>query len=161
VRVVIGEDQVLMREGLRHLLESAGFTVVALVDDARDLVRRSLALRPDLVVADIRMPPDGTDDGLRAVLELRRARPGQPVMVLSQHVQRRYATELLHDDDRGVGYLLKERVADLGTFIADLRRVVDGGTVLDPSPASRAASARSSRSWPRAAATRRSPRGCT
>jgi DNA-binding NarL/FixJ family response regulator len=131
VRVVIGEDQVLMREGLRHLLENAGFTIDALVEDARDLVRRALALKPDLVVADIRMPPDHTDDGLRAVLQLRSERPGLPVVVLSQHVQRRYATELLRRDDRGVGYLLKERIADLETFIADLHRVMDGGTVLD------------------------------
>lgn len=132
MRVVIGEDQVLMREGLRLVLEGAGFTIEALAEDARDLVRRALGLRPDLVVADIRMPPDLTDDGLRAVLRLRAERPGLPVMVLSQHVQRRYAVELLRGDDRGVGYLLKERIADLDTFIADLHRVLDGGTVLDP-----------------------------
>lgn len=129
---MIGEDQVLMREGLRLVLEGAGFTIEALAEDARDLVRRALGLRPDLVVADIRMPPDLTDDGLRAVLRLRAERPGLPVMVLSQHVQRRYAVELLRGDDRGVGYLLKERIADLDTFIADLHRVLDGGTVLDP-----------------------------
>ncbi|MDW5596198.1 response regulator transcription factor [Conexibacter stalactiti] len=132
MRVVIGEDQVLMREGLRLVLEGAGFTIEALAEDARDLVRRVIGLRPDLVIADIRMPPDLTDDGLRAVLELRGERPGLPVMVLSQHVQRRYAVELLRHDDRGVGYLLKERIADLETFIADLHRVLDGGTVLDP-----------------------------
>jgi DNA-binding NarL/FixJ family response regulator len=132
VRVVIGEDQVLMREGLRLVLEGAGFTIEALAEDARDLVRRVIGLRPDLVIADIRMPPDLTDDGLRAVLQLRGELPGLPVMVLSQHVQRRYAVELLRHDDRGVGYLLKERIADLETFIADLHRVLDGGTVLDP-----------------------------
>lgn len=132
MRVVIGEDQVLMREGLRLVLESEGFTIDAVAEDARDLVRRVRALRPDLVVADIRMPPDNTDDGLRAVLELRAERPELPVIVLSQHVQRAYATELLKADDRGVGYLLKERIADLDTFIADLHRVLDGGTVLDP-----------------------------
>ncbi len=132
MRVVIGEDQVLMREGLRLVLEGAGFTIDAAAEDARDLVRRVRGLRPDLVIADIRMPPDHTDDGLRAVLELRAERPELPVIVLSQHVQRRYAVELLKDDDRGIGYLLKERIADLDTFIADLHRVLDGGTVLDP-----------------------------
>lgn len=129
---MIGEDQVLMREGLRLVLEGAGFTIVALAEDARDLVRRALGLRPDLVIADIRMPPDLTDDGLRAVLQLRSERPSLPVMVLSQHVHRRYAVELLRRDDRGIGYLLKERIADLDGFIADLHRVLDGGTVLDP-----------------------------
>ncbi len=132
MRVVIGEDQVLMREGLRLVLEGAGFTIVALAEDAPDLVRRALGLRPDLVIADIRMPPDLTDDGLRAVVRLRTERPGLPVMVLSQHVHRRYAVELLREDDRGLGYLLKERIADLDGFIADLHRVVAGGTVLDP-----------------------------
>jgi DNA-binding NarL/FixJ family response regulator len=132
VRVVIGEDQVLMREGLRLVLEGNGFTIDAVTEDARDLVRRAGALRPDLVIADIRMPPDHTDDGLRAAIALREERPDQPVMVLSQHVQRSYATELLKTGDRGVGYLLKERIADLDTFVADLRRVVGGGTVLDP-----------------------------
>lgn len=132
MRVVIGEDQFLMREGLRLVLEGAGFTIDAVAEDARDLVRRVIGLRPDLVIADIRMPPDHTDDGLRAAVQLREQRPGLPVMVLSQHVQRRYAVELLRHDDRGVGYLLKERIADLESFIADLHRVLDGGTVLDP-----------------------------
>ncbi|HST39966.1 MAG TPA: response regulator transcription factor [Conexibacter sp.] len=129
---MIGEDQVLMREGLRLVLEGAGFTIEAVAEDARDLVRRALGLKPDLVIEDIRMPPELTDDGLRAALQLRSELPGLPVMVLSQHVQRRYAVELLRHDDRGVGYLLKERIADLETFIADLHRVLDGGTVLDP-----------------------------
>lgn len=132
MRVVIGEDQVLMREGLRHIVEQAGFTIVALAEDADQLLDRARTLRPDLVIADIRMPPGNADDGLRAVLALRAERADLPVMVLSQHVSRRYATELLKTGDRGVGYLLKERVADLGTFAADLRHVVAGGTVLDP-----------------------------
>jgi DNA-binding NarL/FixJ family response regulator len=132
MEVVIGEDQVLMREGLRHMLEKAGFTIAAVAEDAPELARRTRLLRPDLVIADIRMPPDHTDDGLRAVLALRAEREDLPVMVLSQHVQRRYAIELLKTGDRGVGYLLKERIADLDTFIADLHRVLDGGTVLDP-----------------------------
>jgi DNA-binding NarL/FixJ family response regulator len=132
VRVVIAEDQVLMREGLRLVLERAGFTVAAVAEDARDLVRRTRGLRPDLVVADIRMPPTYTDDGLRAVLELRGERPDLPVMVLSQHVQREYATELVETAQRSVGYLLKQRIADLDTFIADLHRVLAGDVVLDP-----------------------------
>jgi DNA-binding NarL/FixJ family response regulator len=132
MRVVIGEDQLLMREGLRLVLEGAGFTIDAVAEDARDLVRRVIGLKPDLVVTDIRMPPDLTDDGLRAVLHLRSELPGLPVMLLSQHVQRSYAVELLRRDDRGVGYLLKERIADLESFIADLHRVLAGGTVLDP-----------------------------
>ncbi len=132
MRVVIGEDQVLMREGLRLVLEGAGFTIAAVTEDARDLVRRARALRPDLVIADIRMPPDHTDDGLRAVLELRAERPDAAVMVLSQHVQRSYAIELIEAGEHGVGYLLKHRVADLDRFVADLHRVIAGRTVLDP-----------------------------
>ena len=129
---MIGEDQVLMREGLRLVLERAGFTIEAVTENAEDLVRRARGLRPDLVVADIRMPPDNTDDGLRAALALRAERPGLPVLVLSQHVQRRYATELLEAGGEGVGYLLKQRIADLDTFVADVHRVLEGGTVLDP-----------------------------
>jgi DNA-binding NarL/FixJ family response regulator len=132
VRLVIGEDQVLMREGLRHIVEQAGFTIVALAGDADELMRCVRALEPDLVIADIRMPPGNADDGLRAVLALRAERADLPVMVLSQHVSRRYATTLLETGDRGVGYLLKERIADLESFIADLGLVGAGGTVLDP-----------------------------
>jgi DNA-binding NarL/FixJ family response regulator len=132
VRVVIAEDQVLMREGLRLVLEGAGFTIAAVAEDARDLVRRTRGLRPDLVVTDIRMPPTNTDDGLRAALDLRAERPGLPVIVLSQHVQREYATELLEAGGRSVGYLLKQRIADLDTFIGDLHRVLAGEVVLDP-----------------------------
>jgi DNA-binding NarL/FixJ family response regulator len=132
VRVVIGEDQVLMREGLQLVLERAGFEIAGAAADAPELVRRVRGLRPDLVVADIRMPPDHTDDGLRAVLELRGEDPDLPVIVLSQHVQRRYATELLEaGGDGGVGYLLKQRIADIDTFIDELHRVLEGGTVLD------------------------------
>jgi len=132
VRVVIGEDQALMRAGLRLVLESAGFTIDAMAEDAVELVRRVRGTRPDLLVTDVRMPPDHTDDGLRAALTLRAERPDLPVMVLSRHVRRRYATELLRTDDRGVGYLLKERIADIETFALDLHRVLGGGTVLDP-----------------------------
>jgi DNA-binding NarL/FixJ family response regulator len=132
VRVVIAEDQVLMREGLRLVLEHAGFTIAAVAEDAEELVRRARGLQPDLVVADIRMPPTHTDDGLRAVLELRAERPEQPVIVLSQHVQREYATELVEAGGQAVGYLLKQRIADLATFVADLHRVMAGEVVLDP-----------------------------
>ncbi len=129
---MIGEDQVLMREGLRLVLERAGFTIAGVAEDAPGLVQLARQLRPDLVLADIRMPPDHTDDGLRAVLRLRAERPELPVIVLSQHVRRRYASELLERGEQGVGYLLKERIADLDTFIGDMHRVIEGGTVLDP-----------------------------
>jgi DNA-binding NarL/FixJ family response regulator len=129
---VIGEDQALMREGLRLVLERAGFTIEAVTENAGDFLRRSRGLRPDLVVADIRMPPGNTDDGLRAALTLRTERPGLPVLVLSQHVQRRYATELLESGEGAVGYLLKQRIADVEAFVADLHRILDGRTVLDP-----------------------------
>jgi DNA-binding NarL/FixJ family response regulator len=132
VRVVIGEDQVLMREGLRLVLERADFTIVGAAGDAPELRERVRTLQPDLVVTDIRMPPDHADDGLRAALELRIDRPELPVIVLSQHVKRRYATELLEAGPSGVGYLLKQRIADVDTFVGDLRRVLAGETVLDP-----------------------------
>lgn len=128
---MIGEDQVLMREGLRLVLERAGFTIVGDAGDATELVLCARDLQPDLVVTDIRMPPDHADDGLRAALELRAERPDLPVLVLSQHVKRRYATMLVEAGD-GVGYLLKQRIADVDTFVGDVRRVLDGETVLDP-----------------------------
>lgn len=121
-----------MREGLRLVLEQFGFTIEAVVGDGPGLVRRVRGLRPDLVIADIRMPPDNTDDGLRATLELRREQPSLPVIVLSQHVKRQYATELLEAGQGNVGYLLKQRIADVDTFLRDLNRVVEGEVVLDP-----------------------------
>jgi DNA-binding NarL/FixJ family response regulator len=132
VRVVIGEDQVLMREGLRLVLERAGCTIEAATENAPDLLRRVRGLRPDLVISDIEMPPDHTDDGLRAVLQLRAERPDLPVIVLSQYMRRSYAQELLEAGEKGVGYLLKQRIADVDSFTADVRRVVAGQTVLDP-----------------------------
>ncbi len=131
MRVVLGEDEALLREGLTLLLEQAGFAVVAAVGDADRLQSAALELRPDLVVTDIRMPPTSTDDGLRAALALRTALPGTGVVVLSQHLSRQYALELLAGDTAGVGYLLKQRVADARRFVAALRTVADGGTVLD------------------------------
>jgi DNA-binding NarL/FixJ family response regulator len=132
VRVVIGEDQALMREGLRFVLEHAGFEIAAVTADAPELLRRARGLRPDLVVADIRMPPNNTDDGLRAALTLRGEAPDVAVIVLSQHVSRQYATELIESGSRGIGYLLKQRIADIAEFVDALHRVIDGETVLDP-----------------------------
>jgi DNA-binding NarL/FixJ family response regulator len=132
VRVVIGEDEVLLREGLGQLLENDGIAVVAAVGTAVELEVAVARLRPDLVITDIRMPPTHTDEGLVAAIRIRQAYPGVAVVVLSQYVQRSYATELLEQRDGGVGYLLKQRIADVRTFMADLRRVQAGGTALDP-----------------------------
>jgi len=130
---VLAEDGVLLREGLAGLLDRFGFEVVAAVGDAAGLVWAATEHAPDLVVTDIRMPPDYTDEGLRVALELRRARPELAVVVLSQYVQHSYATELLDSGDgMRVGYLLKDRVVDVTEFVAALRKVVDGGTVVDP-----------------------------
>ena len=132
MRVILGEDEVLLREGLRHLLDSDGFDVVAVAGDAERLQHEVASHLPDLVITDIRMPPTHTDEGLLAALRMRERHPAIPVVVLSQHVQRRYATELLDQDGGGFGYLLKQRIADVTTFTADLRRVAAGGTALDP-----------------------------
>ena len=131
MRVVIGEDEALLREGMVLLLDRAGFDVVAAEEDATRLVTAALHHRPNIVVTDIRMPPDGTDDGLRAALKVRSLLPGTGVVVLSQHLSRQYALDLLAGGPSGVGYLLKQRVADAGRFAADLRCVASGGTVLD------------------------------
>jgi DNA-binding NarL/FixJ family response regulator len=132
MRVVIAEDSVLLREGLVRLLADAGIEVVAAVDDAEALLRAVERDVPDAVVADVRMPPTHTDEGLRAALVLRRERPQVAVLVLSQYVEERYATELLSGETSGVGYLLKDRVADVTEFLEALRRVAAGGTALDP-----------------------------
>lgn len=132
MRVVIGEDEALLREGLVLLLGRAGFDVVAAEDDAERLEAAALRHRPDVVVTDIRMPPGRTDDGLRAALRLRSRLPRTGVLVLSQHLSRQYAIDLLAGDASGVGYLLKQRIADAGRFAADIRRVAGGATVLDP-----------------------------
>jgi DNA-binding NarL/FixJ family response regulator len=132
VRVVIGEDEALLRTGLTHVMQAAGFDVVAAVGDARELVRSAGEHVPDIVVTDIRMPPDHKDAGLRAAVQIRREHPGIAVLVLSQHLQRAYAVELLGDRSSGVGYLLKQRIADIETFTDDVRRIAAGGTVLDP-----------------------------
>lgn len=131
MRVVIGEDEALLRSGLILVLESAGIEVVGVAADAPALVAEARRHRPDVVVTDIRMPPDHSDDGLRAALEVRASIAGTGILVLSQHVQRQYAVELLADGATGVGYLLKHRVADIRDFVEDLRRVARGGTALD------------------------------
>lgn len=132
MRVVIGEDEALLREGLTLVLNQCGFEVVAAAPNATDLISFAEQLNPELVVTDIRMPPGYTDEGLRAVLEIRQAMPHVAIVVLSQHLQRQYAAELLANQSAGVGYLLKQRIADIPTFCADLQRVCAGGTVLDP-----------------------------
>ncbi|MFC6879832.1 MULTISPECIES: response regulator [Actinomadura] len=133
VRVVLAEDGVLLREGLAGLLGRFGFEVVAAVGDAEALLAAAAEHEPDLVVTDIRMPPGFSDEGLRAAVELRRARPGLAVVALSQYVELSYAAELLDSRDGvRVGYLLKDRVVDVEDFVSALRRVVEGGTVVDP-----------------------------
>ncbi len=132
MRVVIGEDETLLREGLELVLDRGGFDVVATAGDADELIAQTRAQQPDLVITDIRMPPGFTDEGLRAALAIRRELPHIAIVVLSQHLQRRYALELIADSSVGIGYLLKQRIADVQTFCDDLARVCAGGTVLDP-----------------------------
>ncbi|GAB1822221.1 response regulator transcription factor [Herbidospora sp. RD11066] len=129
---MLAEDSVLLREGLVWVLRSAGMEVVAAVEDAEGLLRAADEHRPDLVVTDVRMPPSHTDEGLRAALVLRRQWPGMSIVVLSQYVEERYAATLLSTTTSGVGYLLKDRVADVPEFLDALRRVAQGGTALDP-----------------------------
>ena len=132
MRVVIAEDEALLREGLVALLERAGLSVVASVRDAPSLIEQTLATLPDLVVSDIRMPPNHRDDGLQAIRHLRSLLPELATVVLSQHVDISYVLELLEAGGGGVGYLLKQRVGNADTFCADLERVASGGTVIDP-----------------------------
>ena len=132
LRVVIAEDAALFREGLVRLLGERGHRVVAAVADGQALVDAVAAHRPDVAVVDIRMPPTHTDEGLRAALELRRDHPGTGVLVFSQYIETRYAARLLEGTAAGVGYLLKDRVADVREFIDALARVAAGGTALDP-----------------------------
>lgn len=132
MRVVIVEDLALLREGLVRLLEDAGHDVIAAVEDGSGLLRVAVTERPDVAVVDVRLPPSFRDEGLRAAIEARRRVPGLPVLVLSQYVEQTYASELLADGVGGVGYLLKERVADTRDFVAAVERVAEGGTALDP-----------------------------
>ena len=132
LRVVVGEDQPLVRAGVVRVLEEDGFEVVAVAADAPDLLRKSRAHKPDVVVTDIQMPPDSTDDGLRAAIEIRATQPDVGVLVLSQFLEDRYALDLVGDRAGGVGYLLKDRVGDLTLFTDAVRRVARGGSALDP-----------------------------
>ncbi|MEU4331298.1 response regulator transcription factor [Nonomuraea dietziae] len=132
MRVVIAEDNVLLSAGLELLLGSKGIDVAAIVTDAEGLMEAVDHHRPDAVIADVRLPPTFRDEGIRAALAIRQAHRGLPVLVLSQYVEKVYARELLSDGSGGVGYLLKDRVSRVGEFVDDLRRVADGGTVMDP-----------------------------
>jgi DNA-binding NarL/FixJ family response regulator len=132
IRVVVGEDQPFVREGILRVLSEGGFDVVGTAGDALELVRMAAAYRPDVIIADIQMPPDHSDDGLRAALAIRAARPGVGVLVLSQFLEDAYAFSLVADGAQGVGYLLKEKIGDLRAFTDAVHRVADGGTVLDP-----------------------------
>ncbi|MBS3182643.1 MULTISPECIES: response regulator transcription factor [Leucobacter] len=132
MRILICEDSVLLREGLVRLLEHGGHTVVAALPEASGLLEAVEANDPELCILDVRLPPTFTDEGILAALELRRLRPGLPVLVLSQYVEERYASELIAAQGGAFGYLLKDRVADVGEFIESVRRIAGGATVLDP-----------------------------
>jgi DNA-binding NarL/FixJ family response regulator len=132
LRIVVGDDQPLTLEGVAHVLREAGFDVVATARDAVDLVRKARAHKPDVVVTDIEMPPDNTDDGLRAAQTIRHELPDIGVLVLSQYLEARYALDLVGDRAGGVGYLLKHRVGDLAILTDAVRRVANGGSALDP-----------------------------
>jgi DNA-binding NarL/FixJ family response regulator len=131
IRVVVGEDQPLFRDGVIHVLTTAGFDVLAAAGTAGDLVRKALAHQPDVVVVDIHMPPGFTDDGLRAAREILAARPATAVLVLSQFLEDRYVIDLLDDRPEGKGYLLKDRISDSDSFVDAVRRVAGGGSVID------------------------------
>lgn len=132
MRVVIAEDSVLLREGIARLLRDAGYDVVKIVGDGPGLVEAVQEERPDISIVDVRMPPGFRDEGLRAAIQARGRVPGSPVLVLSQYVEERYASELLESGSGGVGYLLKDRVAEVGDFLRAVRQVAAGGVVLDP-----------------------------
>ncbi len=132
MRVVVADDSVLLREGVVRLLESAGFEVVGAVGAPDDLMRKVRLNAPDVAIVDIRMPPTHTDEGLVAARRIRKDHPGTGVLVLSQYVEPAYAMQLLEDGAEGVGYLLKDRVADVDDFLDAVRRVGNGGSALDP-----------------------------
>ncbi|WP_225825088.1 LuxR C-terminal-related transcriptional regulator [Streptomyces naphthomycinicus] len=137
MRIVLAEDHFLLRDGLIRLLGAFGHDVVAAVDNGTDLLEALERERPDIAIADVRLPPDFTDEGLRAVLAARRRNPALPVLLLSQYVEPLYARELLAGGGRGVGYLLKDRVTDGARFLDSIRRVAAGGTAMDPEVVSR------------------------
>ena len=137
MRIVLGEDSVLLREGIARLLEDSGFDIVGRAGDAEDLLRKVRAHKPDVAIVDIKMPPTHTDEGLRAARTIRSELPQTAVLVLSQYVEEEYALDLLSDSAEGVGYLLKDRVADVDRFVDSIRRVAGGGSALDPEIVSR------------------------
>lgn len=132
MRVLIAEDQILLRDGLSRMLTAYGFDVVAAIDDGSQVTEALVSLRPDVAVVDVRLPPTFTDEGLRAAITARAEIPGLPVLILSQYVERLYARELLSDRAGAVGDLLKDRVGDVRQFIDAIRQVAAGGTVMDP-----------------------------
>ena len=132
MRVVIAEDLTLLREGLTRLLADRGWEIVAAVDDGPKLVAAIVEHRPDIAIVDVRLPPSFTDEGVRAAIEARERVPGTPILILSQYVEESYAADLLAGDGGGVGYLLKDRVADVRQFVESLERVAAGGTAMDP-----------------------------
>jgi DNA-binding NarL/FixJ family response regulator len=132
VRVVVGEDQPITRQGIVSVLEEAGFEVVGVAGDAPDLIRKARAHKPDVVIADIQMPPGNTDDGLRAAQQIRAEAPDIGVLVFSAHLDGAYALDLVGDHAGGAGYLLKDRLSDLSVFTDAVRRVARGGSALDP-----------------------------
>jgi DNA-binding NarL/FixJ family response regulator len=132
VRIIVAEDNALLRDGLIRMLTAYGFEVVDAVDNGPSLVPALTKHRPEVAVVDVRLPPSFTDEGLRAALEARAQVPGLPVLILSQHVEQTYARQLLSDHGGGVGYLLKDRVTNVGQFVDAVRRVAGGGTALDP-----------------------------
>jgi DNA-binding NarL/FixJ family response regulator len=132
LRVAIAEDSAVLRDGLVQLLVDRGFTITGAVGDPESLYHSIERERPDVAVVDIRMPPTFTDEGLRAAIELRRLHEGLGILVFSQYIETRYAADLLADDAAGIGYLLKDRVADVSDFVEALVRVANGGTALDP-----------------------------
>lgn len=132
MRIVIAEDAALVREGLVHLLTDAGEEVVARVADGPSLINAVIEYRPDIAIVDIRMPPNYRDEGLRAALEARRQVPACKILILSHYIEEQYASELLEGGTQGVGYLLKERVADVSTFVESVRQVAAGGMIFDP-----------------------------
>ena len=137
MRVVLAEDSLLLSAGIARLLDDGGIEVVGQAGDLEDLLRKVRAHKPDVAIVDIKMPPTNTDEGLRAAMVIRSELPGTAVLVLSQYVEKEYAEELLAESAEGVGYLLKDRVADIDRFIDAVRRVADGGSVLDPQVVSR------------------------
>jgi len=132
MRVVLADDSVLLREGMARLLEDSGFEIVGQAGNADELLLKVRSWKPEVAIVDIRMPPTHTDEGLRAAKEIRTSHPDTAVLVLSQYVEAGYAMELLADSAEGVGYLLKDRIADVEAFAAAVRRVGEGGSALDP-----------------------------